>query len=104
MKNSRNPLLKKKSRRKTETEEKPAEEKKPAAKKPAAKTQAPAHKAKNQAIRVDLTRLDRFLNLVSEIVVYRNQLEDATDRESIGEIRDSLEQVSRLTSELQDLV
>lgn len=86
------------------TEEKPAEEKKPAAKKPAAKTQTPAHKAKNQAIRVDLTRLDRFLNLVSEIVVYRNQLEDATDRESIGEIRDSLEQVSRLTSELQDLV
>ena len=86
------------------TEEKPAEEKKPAEKKPAAKTQAPAHKAKNQAIRVDLTRLDRFLNLVSEIVVYRNQLEDATDRESIGEIRDSLEQVSRLTSELQDLV
>lgn len=86
------------------TEEKPAEEKKPAARKPAAKTQAPAHKAKNQAIRVDLTRLDRFLNLVSEIVVYRNQLEDATDRESIGEIRDSLEQVSRLTSELQDLV
>lgn len=86
------------------TEEKTAEEKKPAAKKPAAKTQAPSHKAKNQAIRVDLTRLDRFLNLVSEIVVYRNQLEDATDRESIGEIRDSLEQVSRLTSELQDLV
>lgn len=93
-----------KAEEKTETEEKPAEEKKPAAKKPAAKTQAPAHKAKNQAIRVDLTRLDRFLNLVSEIVVYRNQLEDATDRESIGEIRDSLEQVSRLTSELQDLV
>lgn len=88
-----------KAEEKTETEEK-----KPAAKKPAAKTQAPAHKAKNQAIRVDLTRLDRFLNLVSEIVVYRNQLEDATDRESIGEIRDSLEQVSRLTSELQDLV
>ena len=85
-------------------EEELAEEKKPAARKPAAKTQAPAHKAKNQAIRVDLTRLDRFLNLVSEIVVYRNQLEDATDRESIGEIRDSLEQVSRLTSELQDLV
>lgn len=98
-----------KAEEKSETEEKkaeakPAEEKKPTAKKPAAKTQAPAHKAKNQAIRVDLTRLDRFLNLVSEIVVYRNQLEDATDRESIGEIRDSLEQVSRLTSELQDLV
>ena len=60
------------------TEEKPVEEKKPAAKKPAAKTQAPAHKAKNQAIRVDLTRLDRFLNLVSEIVshfIYTNHSE-----------------------------
>ena len=98
-----------KAEEKSETEEKkaeakPAEEKKPAAGKPAAKTQATAHKAKNQMIRVDLTRLDRFLNLVSEIVVYRNQLEDATNRESIDEIRDSLEQVSRLTSELQDLV
>jgi len=79
----------------------PKKEAKPAAKKPA---KAPAHKAKNQAIRVDLNRLDRFLNLVSELVVYRNQLEDATNRESIGEINDSLEQVSRLTSELQDLV
>lgn len=98
-----------KAEEKSETEEKkaeakPAEKKKPAARKPAAKTQSTAHKAKNQMIRVDLTRLDRFLNLVSEIVVYRNQLEDATNRESIDEIRDSLEQVSRLTSELQDLV
>lgn len=104
------------SEEKDQPEEKPqAEEKKeeaePAAekkaepeRKPAPKAQTAAHKAKNQAIRVDLTKLDRFLNLVSEIVVYRNQLEDATDRESIGEIRDSLEQVSRLTSELQDLV
>lgn len=89
---------------KKEKAEPAAEKKAEPKKKPAPKAQNAAHKAKNQAIRVDLTKLDRFLNLVSEIVVYRNQLEDATDRESIGEIRDSLEQVSRLTSELQDLV
>lgn len=58
----------------------------------------------NQSIRVDLSRLDLFLNLVSELVVYRNQLEDVSNRENISEIKDSLEQVSRLTSELQDLV
>lgn len=60
--------------------------------------------ATNQSIRVDLTRLDQFLNLVSELVVYRNQLEDANGRQEAVEVKDSLEQVSRLTSELQELV
>lgn len=59
---------------------------------------------KNQSIRVDLSRLDLFLNLVSELVVYRNQLEDVSNRAHLTEIKDSLEQVSRLTSELQELV
>lgn len=60
--------------------------------------------ARNQSIRVDLSRLDLFLNLVSELVVYRNQLDDANRRNAATEVKDSLEQVSRLTSELQDLV
>jgi len=59
---------------------------------------------KNQSIRVDLSRLDTFLNVVSELVVYRNQLEDANSRQNLEEVHESLEQVSRLTSELQDLV
>ncbi|MGX7327785.1 chemotaxis protein CheA [Enterococcus bulliens] len=63
-----------------------------------------AKAATNQSIRVDLTRLDQFLNLVSELVVYRNQLEDANGRQEATEVKDSLEQVSRLTSELQELV
>ncbi|MCD5002861.1 chemotaxis protein CheA [Enterococcus saccharolyticus] len=58
----------------------------------------------NQSIRVDLSRLDLFLNLVSELVVYRNQLEEVSSRANIADIKESLEQVSRLTSELQDLV
>ena len=58
----------------------------------------------NQSIRVDLSRLDSFLDLVSELVVYRNQLEAVSHRENIEAIKDPLEQVSHLTSELQDLV
>lgn len=75
-----------------------------AEKKPA--TQQATHHTNhnNQSIRVDLSRLDLFLNLVSELVVYRNQLEDVSNRANLSEIKDSLEQVSRLTSELQDLV
>ncbi|MFT8836461.1 chemotaxis protein CheW [Liquorilactobacillus satsumensis] len=73
--------------------------------KPRKKGEKPAHNnARNQSIRVNLTRLDRFLNLVSELVVYRNQLDDASKRNSEEEVKDSLEQVSRLTSELQELV
>ncbi|MGF2056288.1 chemotaxis protein CheW [Enterococcus innesii] len=70
------------------------------------KSPAPAHhaSAQNQSIRVDLNRLDSFLDLVSELVVYRNQLEDVSERENIEAVKDPLEQVSRLTSELQDLV
>lgn len=68
------------------------------------KTPQYSNNQNNQSIRVDLSRLDLFLNLVSELVVYRNQLEDVSNRENINEIKDSLEQVSRLTSELQDLV
>ena len=82
----------------------PAKEAKPkAAPKKAAKKDA-HHNNRNQSIRVDLTRLDNFLDLVSELVVYRNQLEDAGKRNNADEVRDSMEQVSRLTSELQDLV
>lgn len=66
--------------------------------------QASHNNNKNQSIRVDLSRLDLFLNLVSELVVYRNQLEDVSNRAHLTEIKDSLEQVSRLTSELQELV
>lgn len=69
-----------------------------------ASSSASHNNSKNQSIRVDLSRLDLFLNLVSELVVYRNQLEDVSNRAHLTEIKDSLEQVSRLTSELQELV
>jgi two-component system chemotaxis sensor kinase CheA len=83
------------------TKEAPAKE---AKKKPAKETTSHHSMSTNQSIRVDLSRLDSFLDLVSELVVYRNQLEDVSHRENIEAIKDPLEQVSHLTSELQDLV
>lgn len=58
----------------------------------------------NQSIRVDLGRLDSFMNLVSELVIYRTRLEDLSTTYNINEINEPLEHVGRITSELQDLV
>ncbi|MPW24759.1 chemotaxis protein CheA [Alkalibaculum sp. M08DMB] len=58
----------------------------------------------NQSIRVDLTRLDSFMNLVSELVIYRTRLEDLSNQYKTTEINEPLEHVARITSELQDLV
>ena len=62
-----------------------------------------AHHA-NQSIRVDLARLDSFMNLVSELVIYRTRLEDLSKQYNTTEINEPLEHVARITSELQDLV
>lgn len=58
----------------------------------------------NQSIRVDLSRLDNFMNLVSELVIYRTRLEELSTRYKATEINEPLEQVARITSDLQDLV
>lgn len=58
----------------------------------------------NQSIRVDIQKLDSFMNLVSELVIYRTRLEDVSKRTDINEIDEPLSHVARITSELQDLV
>ena len=67
------------------------------------KSKASLHQM-NQSIRVDLHRLDSFMNLVSELVIYRTRLEDITKNDEIVEIKEPLEHVARITTELQDLV
>ncbi|MBF7096343.1 chemotaxis protein CheA [Alkalibacter mobilis] len=57
-----------------------------------------------QSIRVDLSRLDNFMNLVSELVIYRTRLEELSSKQKSTEIDEPLEQVARITSDLQDLV
>ncbi len=56
------------------------------------------------AIRVNIERLDRLMALVGEVVINRARLEEVSSGIRIKEIRDVLDQLARLTSELQDEV
>ena len=79
-------------------EENKSKEKKVTENKPRPVTQ------KRQTIRVDLTRLDQFMNLVSELVIHRSRLENITMEQNVLDVHEPLEQVERITSELQDVV
>lgn len=76
---------------------------------PQATTKAPTkgkaqNHAMNQSIRVDIGKLDSFMNLVSELVIYRTRLEDLSDQLQVSEMKEPLDHVARISSELQELV
>jgi two-component system chemotaxis sensor kinase CheA len=82
--------------------EEPKEEvKKAPAKKP---TQKKEVKKAHQSVRVDLERIDNLMNMVSELVIYRTRLEQIVNAHKSQELNETLEQVGRTTSDLQDLV
>lgn len=62
------------------------------------------HKKAHQSVRVDLERLDKFMNMVSELVIHRTRLEQISNNLKAQELNETLEQVARTTSDLQDLV
>lgn len=68
------------------------------------KKQSVTHKKGAQSVRVDLERLDMFMNMVSELVIHRTRLEQISNTYSLPELNETLEQIARSTSELQDLV
>ncbi|GEQ32733.1 chemotaxis protein, cheA [Marinilactibacillus psychrotolerans] len=68
------------------------------------KKEAPKKSISKQTIRVDLTRLDQFMNLVSELVIHRTRLEDLSEKEKLHELSEPLTEVGRITTELQELV
>ena len=70
------------------------------------KKQPVKHKNKGvgQSVRVDLERLDNFMNMVSELVIHRTRLEQISANHKIVELNETLEQVARTTTDLQDLV
>lgn len=72
---------------------------------PAKKT-APKKEVKkaHQSVRVDLERIDNLMNMVSELVIYRTRLEQIVNVHKSQELNETLEQVGRTTSDLQDLV
>jgi two-component system chemotaxis sensor kinase CheA len=62
------------------------------------------HKKSHQSVRVDLERLDKFMNMVSELVIHRTRLEQISSNYKLNDLYETLEQVARTTSDLQDLV
>lgn len=58
----------------------------------------------HQSVRVDLERLDKLMNMVSELVIHRTRLEQVNSDNRFMELNEILEQVARTTSDLQDLV
>lgn len=62
------------------------------------------HKKAHQSVRVDLERIDKLMNMVSELVIYRTRLEQIGVEYKSTELSETLEQVGRTTTDLQDLV
>lgn len=77
------------------------EEQKQVAKKATPKKEV---KKAHQSVRVDLERIDNLMNMVSELVIYRTRLEQIVVSQKSPELNETLEQVGRTTSDLQDLV
>lgn len=61
-------------------------------------------KKSHQSVRVDLKKIDMLMNMVSELVIYRTRLEQIVMDNQSQELFETLEQVERTTSNLQDLV
>ena len=97
----------KKEEQKVETKaEEPKAAPKVEQKKPAVKKSSPKKEMKktHQSVRVDLERIDNLMNMVSELVIYRTRLEQIVVSHKSPELNETLEQVGRTTSDLQDLV
>jgi len=59
---------------------------------------------KTQSVRVNIGRLDTLMNLVGELVINRTRLASIAAGFNLPELREALDQTSRLTAELQDEV
>ncbi len=64
---------------------------------------ATAHKVK-QTVRVDIERLDNLMNLVGELVMHKGRLEQIGATRKITELNETMEQIDRITTDLQSVV
>ena len=82
------------------------------ANKPAAKPAAPAagggaDKKKShasQSVRVDIDKLDILMNLMGELVINKVRIEQIGQTHRIAELTETLEQMDRVTTDLQNIV
>ena len=63
-----------------------------------------SNKKIHQFVRVDIERLDKLMNMVGELVIHRTRLEQISSNYKLTDLYETLEQVGRITSDLQDLV
>ncbi len=75
----------------------------PAAEASEAEAARPAYKAK-QTVRVDIERLDSLMNLVGELVMHKGRLEQIGAVHRIGELNETIEQIDRVSADLQSVV
>ena len=80
----------------------------PAPKAPAAKPAAPAGGQKkqhqSQSVRVDIEKLDTLMNLMGELVINKVRLEQIGQTHRLTELTETLEQMDRVTTDLQNIV
>ncbi|MCR5175926.1 MAG: chemotaxis protein CheA [Anaerovibrio sp.] len=82
---------------------KPADTKKPDAKAPEKKDAKKAHVG-GQSVRVDIEKLDTLMNLVGELVTNKVRLEQIGMTHRLTELTETLEQMDRVTTDLQSVV
>ncbi|PKM80863.1 MAG: chemotaxis protein CheA [Firmicutes bacterium HGW-Firmicutes-14] len=58
----------------------------------------------SQTVRVDTARLDNLMNLVGELVINKGRLEQIGRASELPDLPETLEQMDRVTSELQNVV
>ncbi|HHV15585.1 MAG TPA: chemotaxis protein CheA [Gelria sp.] len=57
-----------------------------------------------QTVRVDIDRLDNLMNLVGELVMHKGRLEQIGSSNKIGELNETIEQIDRISTDLQAVV
>lgn len=55
-------------------------------------------------VRVDIERLDNLMNLVGELVMHKGRLEQIGATSKIGDLNETIEQIDRITGDLQSVV
>lgn len=71
---------------------------------PGAEGDALALARRTQSVRVNIGRLDTLMNLVGELVINRTRLSEIASTFDLPELREALDQTTRLTADLQDEV
>ncbi len=59
---------------------------------------------RTQSVRVNISRLDSLMNLVGELVINRTRLTEIASSYNISELKETLAQTARLSTDLQDEV